>query len=341
MQVNRVTSIVFSALLLLSSIPASAEPEKILKVSTWGSPNHGINDVIWPTWGKWIETATEGRVSLKVEYDLAPPHTQIDVVTDGIADVTWIFHGHKAGRFALTQLPEIPTFSESANSEIMSQAYWRTFDKYLKQGKEHRGVEVLGLSVHGPGHLITKNPVNSLHEIEGKKIRIGGGIISAMAKEMKVTPVFMPTTKVYESISQGIVEGTYLPFESLYSFRLVEVTNHTLVIPGGLYRGSFAIIINSDTFADLSKKDQAAIKAVSGEKLSRLFGKMWDDVDNSAYQKALTAGHTFTPASDEVISQLRKAGNSLVEDWYKTAKKRKVDGPAAYKYFREQLEQGL
>lgn len=341
MRLNKIAAITTSALLLMGSMSANAAPEKVIKVSTWGSPNHGINKVVWPTWGEWIEEATEGRVTLKVEYDLAPPHTQIDVVTDGIGDVTWIFHGHKAGRFKLTQLPEIPTFIEGTSSELMSQAYWRTFDKYLKNGREHRGVEVMGLSVHGPGQLITKMPVDSLDDIEGKKIRVGGGVISTMAKDMKVTPVFIPTTKVYESLSQGVVEGAYLPFEALSSFRLAEVANNTLVIPGGLYRGSFAIIMNRDTFADLSKQDQEAIRAVSGEKLSRLFGQMWDNADQNAYQQALESGHTFTPASNEMVAQLKQASEPLVSDWYKVAEKRKVDGPKAYQYFNAQLEQGM
>jgi len=341
MRLNKIAAITTSALLLMGSMSANAAPEKVIKVSTWGSPNHGINKVVWPTWGEWIEEATEGRVTLKVEYDLAPPHTQIDVVTDGIGDVTWIFHGHKAGRFKLTQLPEIPTFTEGTSSELMSQAYWRTFDKYLKKGREHRGVEVMALSVHGPGQLITKMPVDSLDDIEGKKIRVGGGVISTMAKDMKVTPVFIPTTKVYESLSQGVVEGAYLPFEALSSFRLAEVADNTLVVPGGLYRGSFAIIMNRDTFADLSKQDQEAIRAVSGEKLSRLFGQMWDNADKNGYQQALESGHTFTPASKEMVAQLKQASEPLVADWYKVAEKRKVNGPEAYQYFNAQLEQGM
>ncbi|MFA0088630.1 TRAP transporter substrate-binding protein [Vibrio sp. E150_011] len=341
MRVNKVAAITTSALLLLSSFSAYAEPEKIIKISTWGSPNHGINKVVWPTWGKWIEEATDGRVGIKIEYDLAPPQTQIDVVTDGIGDATWIFHGHKAGRFQLTQLPEIPTFSEGTSSELMSQAYWRTYDKYLKKGREHRGVEVMALSVHGPGQLITKNPVESLASLQGKKIRVGGGVISSVAKDMKVTPVFIPTTKVYESISQGVVEGAYQPVEALSSFRLAEVADNTLVIPGGLYRGSFAIVMNQDTLHSLSKADQEAIKQVSGEQLSRLFGKMWDDVDNSAYTTALEGGHTFTPATPEMITELKKSSQPLVATWYKAAKKRKVDGPAAYEYFYQQLDQGL
>jgi len=340
MRANKITSIATSLMLLLGASSVYAAPEKIIKISSWGSANHGINKVVWPTWGKWIEEATDGRVGIKIEYDLSPPQSQIDVVTDGVGDVSWIFHGHKAGRFKLTQLPEIPTFSEGVSSELMSKAYWRTYDKYLKNGREHRGVEVMALSVHGPGQLITKKPVTTFAALKGKKIRIGGGVISSITKDMKLTPVFIPTTKVYESISQGVVEGALQPIEALSSFRLAEVANNTLVVPGGFYRGSFAIVMNKDTLSGLSKEDQEAIKNVSGERLSALFGKMWDDVDQSAYKKAKEGGHNFNPASPEMIEELKKYSKPLTSNWYKVAKKRKVDGPAAYEYFYKQLEQG-
>ncbi|WP_375753644.1 TRAP transporter substrate-binding protein [Vibrio sp. HN007] len=338
---SKITRLASTGLLALAAMNANAAPEKVLKISSWASPNHGINKIVWPTWGEWIEEATEGRVTVKIEYDLAPPQTQIDVVTDGIGDVTWIFHGHKAGRFKLTQMPEIPTFKDGVSSELASKAYWNTYEKYLKKGKEHRGVEVLALGVHGPGQLITKEKVDSIADAKGKKIRVGGGVISTIAKEMEVTPVFIPTPKVYESISQGVVEGTYLPVEALSSFRLAEVTNNTLMFPGGLYRGSFAIVMNRDALEGVSKEDREAIMAVSGEKLSRLFGKMMDDYDKAAYDKALANGHTFTNASPELVAEVKEKSQSLIDNWYKTAKKRKVDGPAAFEYYNEQLTKGL
>ncbi len=35
--------------------------ETTLRISSWASPNHGINAKVWPTWGKWVEEATDGR----------------------------------------------------------------------------------------------------------------------------------------------------------------------------------------------------------------------------------------------------------------------------------------
>ncbi|MGF1681348.1 TRAP transporter substrate-binding protein [Photobacterium minamisatsumaniensis] len=327
--------------LLISSWSAVAAPEKVIQISTWGSPNHGINTDVWPTWGQWVEEATEGRVTINVNYDLGPPQSQVDIVTDGIADVSWFFHGLKPGRFKLTQLPEIPLFIEGSSSELVSVAYWRTYDNYLRKGNEHRGVDVLAVGVHGPGQIISRDKVTNVDDLKGKKYRIGGGVGGAIAKDFNVSPISMPPTKVYESLAQGVVDGTFLTLEVLKSFRLHEVAPYTMAMPGGLYRGSFGIVMNKDTLRGVSPEDKAAIMAVSGEKLSRLFGKMMDDADDAGVEAALESGNEFSQAPEAMIEQVKVLTVGLKENWYKTAQKRKVDGEAAYSYYLEELNKEL
>ncbi|GAA3540563.1 TRAP transporter substrate-binding protein [Zobellella aerophila] len=322
-------------------VPCSAwSAEKVIRISTWGSPQHGINTLVWPTWGKWVEEATEGRVSVKVEYDLGPADSQIDLVTDGIGEVSWVFHGHKPGRFNLTQLPEIPTLTRDVNSEVASAAYWRVHEQYLSKGGEHRGVVVLATGVHGPGEIFTKEKVESLADLKNKKIRIGGGIMATLAQGMELTPVSLPPTRTYEALAQGVLDGALLTLESLKSFRIGEVAPYTLSIPGGLYRGSFTIVMNPDTLAGLSKQDQQAILAVSGERLSRLFGRMMDQADAEGVAYAESIGNTVTPASPELMSQLNTLSSGLEQDWLKlAARKPAVDGEAALTYYRQQLRE--
>ncbi len=102
-----------SALLLGATLPASAA-DKVIRISSWASPNHGINSMVWPTWGKWVEEATDGRVTVKVEYNMGPPPAQADIVADGIGDVTWFSTvSNRAGLNlpnCLKYLPLITTF---------------------------------------------------------------------------------------------------------------------------------------------------------------------------------------------------------------------------------------
>ncbi|PML81873.1 TRAP transporter substrate-binding protein [Enterovibrio norvegicus] len=339
MAVWKWTAYLITPLMMSIALQAQAA-EKTLRISSWASPNHGINTTVWPTWGKWVEEATEGRVNVKVEYNMGPPPAQADIVTDGIGDVTWFFHGFKPGRFELTKLPEIPTFDNTLSSEDMSVAYWRTYDKYLKKGREHRGLEVLAVGVHGPGVIITREPVTSFEDLKGKKMRMAGDVMSTIGKRMGVAPVAMPPTKVYEALSQGVVDGAFFTLETLKSFRLNEIAPNVVTFPGGLYRGSFSILMNPDTLDSLSDEDRAAILSVSGEKLSRLFGKMMDDADKAGLEDTLAQNGNVNAASPDMIEQAKTFSEGLQEDWLKTAKKKRISDPqAALDFYQSQVRE--
>ncbi|MAR73426.1 MULTISPECIES: TRAP transporter substrate-binding protein [unclassified Halomonas] len=309
-----------------------------LTVSSWGGPNHGINTIVWPTWKAWIEEATEGRVTLDVVHDMGPPAAQMALVADGVADASWIFHGHMAGRFELTRLPEFPTF-EDFSSEIASAAYWRTYETYLAEQGEHRGVDVLAVGVHGPGQIFTADKAESFADLEGRRLRVGGGVMSDLASAMGVTGVALPPTGVYESASQGVIDGAMLTLEGLRSFRVAEVAPYTLTVDGGFYRGSFAIVVNPYFWDRISAEDKAAIEDVSGESLSRLFGYMMDVSDERGVAFAEELGHTFTEATAEDIAMLREVSDGLIDEWADKVSSGELDAREALEFFRDQLGQ--
>lgn len=323
--------------LLAASLSTTAMAQTTINVSSWGGPNHGINTIVWPTWKQWIEEATDGRVTLKVTEDLGPPAAQMDLVADGVADASWIFHGHMSGRFELTQLPEFPTF-ESFSSEDASAAYWRTHQEYLADAGEHRGIDVMAMGVHGPGQIFTREAVESLDELAGKRIRVGGGVMSDLADALEVSGVAMSPTDVYESASQGVIDGAMLTLEGLRSFRVAEVAPYTLTVDGGFYRGSFAIILNPMVWDQISTEDREAIEEVSGERLSRLFGYMMDSMDERGVAFAEEQGNTFTQANDADIDMLREVTDGLITEWIDEVGDSGVDAEAALAHFREQLQ---
>ncbi|PMR74639.1 TRAP transporter substrate-binding protein [Billgrantia endophytica] len=307
-----------------------------ITVSTWGGPNHGINTMVWPTWKAWVEEATEGRVTVDVVHDMGPPAAQMEIVADGIADASWIFHGHMSGRFELTKLPEFPTF-EAFSSEAASAAYWRTYQEYLAQAEEHRGIDVMAMGVHGPGQIFTRDQVDNLDDLTGQRLRVGGGVMTSLASAMNVSGVAMPPTSVYEGASQGVIDGAMLTLEGLRSFRVAEVLPHTLSVDGGFYRGSFAIVMNPMLWDQISPEDREAIERVSGEDLSRLFGYMMDTMDERGVAFAEERGSTFTQASEEDIETLRDVTVDLIAEWAASVEDRGVDAAAALEHFREQL----
>ncbi|MBF7053830.1 TRAP transporter substrate-binding protein [Halomonas sp. KAO] len=319
---------------LTLAMPAMAQTT--INVSSWGGPNHGINTIVWPTWQSWIEEATEGRVTLQVTEDLGPPAAQMALVADGVADASWIFHGHMPGRFGLTQLPEFPTF-EDFSSEVASAAYWRTYEEYLAQANEHRGLEVMAMGVHGPGQIFTNEKTETFDDLSGKRLRVGGGVMTELAGALGVTGVALPPTGVYEAASQGVIGGAMLTLEGLRSFRVAEVAPYTLTVDGGFYRGSFAIVMNPMVWDRVSDEDREAIESVSGERLSRLFGHMMDVSDQRGVEFAEELGNTFTQATEDDIAMLREVSDELIDAWAKKVSTGDLDASEALQYFRDQL----
>ena len=159
--------------------------------------------------GKWVEEATEGRVTVNIENSSNNPGQLFEVVEDSVADASFSFNGFVPGRFELEQIVELPGLG--ANAEAASLAYWRTYQKYLQAANEFDGLEVIGLFTHGPGVMHTSFPVNSLDDLKGKKIRIGGGVQAEIGKRLGVIPVAAPGNKVYELLQTGVVDGAFMP----------------------------------------------------------------------------------------------------------------------------------
>jgi TRAP-type C4-dicarboxylate transport system substrate-binding protein len=254
------------ALTLGMSLSTAAMSETVLRVGSWLPPTHAQNAVVWPTWAKWVEDATEGRVKIQMEYGLGHPSAMFNLVEDGAVDASFGYHGYVPGRFKLTQGIEQPLLG--VNAEAASVAHWRVHNKYFAEANEHDGLEVLTLFTHG--HMA--NPITSLADLQSKKIRLGGGVQGELGKRMGVTAVGAPATKVYEMMQQGVIDGVFIPMGEQKSLRLKEVAKHVVALPGGMYLGSFAMFINPDFMAGLSEKDREAIRAVSGEKLAAMAG---------------------------------------------------------------------
>ena len=314
------------------ALSASAAAETVLRVATWLPPGHAMNAEMWPTWGKWIEEATEGRVKIKLEYGMGHPKSMFDLVEDGVVDASFSYHGYVPGRFKLPQIAEQPGLG--VNAEAASVALWRVQNKYFNKATEFEGLTLAAIFTHGPGYVHTIKPVTSLAALKGKKIRIGGGIQSDLGKRLAITPIAAPGSKVYEMLQQGVIDGVFMPMGEQQSLRLYEVAPNVLAVPGGMYLGSFSIFINPDFLANLPKKDRDAIMNVSGEKLSAMAGSAWDRADAKGLIFAKNKGVTIT-SSKQLGEEFKQYSKGLDEEWVKSVNSKGIDAEAALKELRE------
>ncbi len=313
-------------------LPGQAAAEKVMRIGSWLPPKHTMNKDVLPTWGKWIEEATEGRVKIKIEYPGGHPKALLDQVQDGVFDAGWTYHGYFPGRFKLTKVVELPGLG--AGAEAASVAHWRINEKYFNKAGEHRGIVLAGLFTHGPGQIHLRKPISDLSQMKGKKIRIGGGVQTDIAKRMGVQGVAAPGSKVYEILSQGVADGVFMPMGEKRTLRLKEVAPFTLKFPHGMYLGSFFIFISPDFLDSLSEKDRQAILSVSGEKLSAMAGRFWGEDAKVGEADARAYGNTIMDASPKILGEFKQLTAGMDEAWIEEVKDRGVDAKQALQELR-------
>ena len=308
-----------------------------LRISSWLPPSHGINTEIFGGLIEMIEEASDGKVTGELVFGLAPPPAQMDLVQDGAADIGIIFHGYQPGRFLATKLIELPGYEGDA--EAASVAYWRVHKAHLEALDEHRGVKVIALNTHGPGQIHASSAVSGLSDLDGLKTRIGGGVAGDVGAALGLVGVNVPAPKVYETLESGVADAVAMNVGERVGFKLNEVAKNLYDMPGGLYRGSFAIIMSQETFDSLPADIQAALdENVFGEPASRMAGAAWDKSDEIGYAATQEASDvTIVNASqadqqafaaiadevtDKVLAELGEAG---------------VDANAAYNMVKSEM----
>ena len=335
MSFKRKLTVSLFALALSLGAGAANAAEKLV-ISSWAPPTHGINAKLWPRFIEMMEKATDGRVTAEIKYKLGSPPAQFDLVQDGAADFTWIFHGYNPGRFVSSKLIELPGYEGSA--EAASVAYWRAYEKFMTGANEHKGVKLIALHTHGPGQLHSAKKVTSLSEIKGMKLRLGGGVSGDVGAALGATGIRVPAPKVYETLASKAADGVMMPMEGKKGFKLTEVAPHTYQMPGGFYRGSFALIMNEDKFKSLPEQDQNALMSIFGEAVSQMSGKVWDEIDATGTDATkMTDGNSLNMASDADQAAYAAIAKPIRAKVIAEVTAKGVDGAAAVDFIAKEM----
>lgn len=327
---------VLPSLLALAFAASASAQEVTLRLSNWLPPSHPVVKDIMVPWADQVSAATEGRVAVQIlDAPLGPPPAHFDLVASGAADLGFSAHSYTPGRFALTEIAELPFLTPS--SEANSVALWNVWSNMLADKGEHAGVKVLGLFGHGPGHLFTtERAVSPLEELKGAKIRVAGAVTDQLVQGLDMVSVQAPSSESYELLSNGVADGIVFPYESVPFFKLDGLVKHGLRVPGGMYNVSFFFVMNQAKYDSLSEADRAAIDSVSGEALAHLAGKAWDAAD-AAGLAALDGKVAFHDASEAEIATFQTDADAIYDRVRQSYAAKGVDFDTALAMFKDEL----
>ena len=337
MKVTRKLAAASAACGVLALCAASAARADItLTYSSWVPPTHHLT--IWQAnWAKEIEKATDGRVKFQglPKHPAAAPGT-FDAVRDDLVDLSYVTASYTPARHILPLMAELPGAADTA--EVNSVAYSRIHWKYFQKVGEYKGVKLLAVWTHGPGQMFTKKAIKSLADFQGLKIRTGGGISEQVITALGGSPLFKPAPQSYELLNSGVADGIFFPFESIASFKLDKVISDATVFPGGLYSSSFGFFMNQEKWNSIPKADQAIIEKHAFEYAARSNGQSWDHADQVGLQALKAAGGRITQASPQMVAEVHKRSQPIIDDWIKKASAKGVDAKRALDEFHAEIK---
>lgn len=229
---------------------------KISKIFTWGvafamttsflhaseyvfkmqsSDSSGVaNFKIQQEWAKKVEILSNGRLKIKMlPVGSVVKHTEtLSAIKMGILDgqvtATEYFSG-KDPAFGLignmigawsdtTQLLQYMNFG--GGNELMSELY------------KPYGIQFVGASTTGVESFVSKVPLDKVSDLKGLKLRAPEGLAQQVFKAAGASPVNLPGSEVYTSLSKGVIDAAdYTVFSTNQAQGLNKIAPHP-VQPG-------------------------------------------------------------------------------------------------------------
>lgn len=323
--------------ILSTPLTVSAAETHIIRFSNWMPPAHYIIKEMIEPWAKQVHEVTEGRVKIEFINPLGRPQAHFDLVRNGVADMAVSVHSYTASRFPLVEFSELP-FTTS-DGGLNSKAYWETYQQYMNNANEHRGVKLLGAWTSPASVIFVSKDISSLNDLKGLKLRSPSPLFDNVGKALGSTTVNAPAPETYEMLSRGVIDGVFFQYDQLDNFKLDKLIKTAVSVPGGFGKTSQYLFINEKKWEAINTKDRKAIESISGLAIAEVFGKKWQKSEDNAIKKYTEAGlKTYRIQGDE-LNLIKSELSFLEKNWLKTARSKKVDAEAALNFFKNRIEE--
>ncbi|CUH63085.1 C4-dicarboxylate-binding periplasmic protein precursor [Thalassovita gelatinovora] len=201
----------------------------------------------WVDWFNAEATNDDVQISLFAGGTLGRnPRAQAQMVADGVADLALTVPAYTPGVFPDFDMFELPGFANDVREG--SLASLEMHQEGLLHGYEN--YYVVAMYSSGAYMLHTRDAVNSIDDLSGMRIRVGGQIQTAVIESLGGVPQSMSAGEMAENIDRGLIDGAMSDASVARTFRVADVAmNHYDANLGVLV---FAIVMNRDVYASLS-----------------------------------------------------------------------------------------
>lgn len=265
-----------------------------------------------------IETMSNGRIAVQVLYSGEGIGTSgiLNAVKSGLITMGAPFQPMHAGEFPAGVVEVGLPGGTSDVGELMTLFHERGFGDVMKKAYASQGLVWLEPYIQPPVYIITKNPINSIEDFKGLKIRAPGAY-GKFLRNLGASPVSLSWSEIYTSLATGVIDGSI--GSNMIDHRdgnHVEVAKYMYPMP---IAGAqvLPIIVNQKAWNKLPDDLKAIVKGATAEHAIEQVtkSKLWE---SQAVAEMEAKGLKWSPQpSDADKKAWKEAGMNLAQEYAK------------------------
>jgi TRAP-type C4-dicarboxylate transport system substrate-binding protein len=241
-----------------------------------------VSETAGPSWiDRWyldeLEKRTEGEVNIRQYWSgsLNKVGEHLAASRDGTSEMTLISPGYYQAELPVTR--GLEWYFRMNRADALQQVcrdIYEQFDPLRAEWEERHRSKVLYWTNWNYAPMILREPINSIEDIKGKRIR-AYGVSADVVEALGGTAIPMAAPEVYQALERGILDGVYgFDFVTAIAYKLHETAPEFYDIGDGPHAPA-TTIMNKQIYdglpEDVRKVSDGIVDEIYGGKFSAIY----------------------------------------------------------------------
>ena len=184
-------------------------------------------------------------------------------------------------------------------------------DTFLNEPQENgAGVRGLFYGEEGFRHFFAVNPINTIDDLKGWKIRVSNDpVMNGLVEGLGASPTVVAFGELYSALQTGVVDAAEQPIANYKSNAFPEVANN--IILDGHTLGAVEVVITDEAWGRLTEAQQEAMME-AGKIASQYCREVSEDKENEVLEQLKSEGCNVVEVSD--IKPWQDAVAKVIDD---------------------------
>lgn len=307
-----------------------------IKFSTWHPPAGEECQNVWTPMLEELQARSNGRITYTPYYGaaLGASAEHYDIVKDGLSDMGYFTATWTPDRFPLTDVLSMPVkvlgkdVAVNVGNEMYKRLLYQEFPDDIK---------VLSLNGCVMSFIWTRQPVKTMEDLKGLKIRSPGGLQTYMIQTLGAEPVFMPLGDVYLSMETGVIDGIVTCPMLYKAYKLHELGKNAVVATFGCV--SEGVVMNKALYDKMPADLQALVEEVVSNPFY-LTGGLTEEVIQGCMDELRSEGVEFYELpEDEAERWYASFSENVVKKWVDNMEEKGLPGKETLLTYKAVLDE--